>query len=50
MLLACSISIVKPSVKVITIEPSADALSVEEVVKLFSTAFEQICGLKVENL
>ena len=27
---------VKPSVKVITIEPSADALSVEEVVKLFS--------------
>jgi hypothetical protein len=45
-----SFSIVKAGVKVITIEPSADALSVEEVVTLFSTAFEQICGLKVENL
>jgi len=50
MLCGCSKIIVKPGVKVITIEPSADALSVEEVVKLFSTAFEQICGLKVENL
>jgi len=28
------------------IEPSPDALSMEEVVKLFSTAFEQICGLR----
>jgi hypothetical protein len=36
MLCGCSKIIVKPSVKVITIEPSADALSVEEVVKLFS--------------
>jgi hypothetical protein len=30
-----------------TIEPSEDALSVEDVVKFFSTAFEQICGLSV---
>jgi hypothetical protein len=37
---------VKPSVKVITIGPCADALGMEEVVKLFSTAFEQICGLR----
>jgi hypothetical protein len=43
---ACSFSIVKPSVKVITIEPSADALSAGEVVKLFSMAFEQTCALK----
>ncbi|MFZ0965439.1 MAG: hypothetical protein WAN82_02290 [Candidatus Bathyarchaeia archaeon] len=28
-----------------TIEPSEDVLSMEEVVKLFSTAFKQICGL-----
>jgi hypothetical protein len=38
---------VKPGAKVITIEPSAHALSVEEVVKLFSTAFEQVCALRV---
>ena len=38
--------IVKPGVKVITIEPSADASSVKEVVRLFSMAFEQICGLQ----
>jgi hypothetical protein len=44
---ACSFSIVKPGVKVITIEPSADALSMEEVVKLFRTAFGQVCALKV---
>jgi hypothetical protein len=42
-----NISIVKPSAKVITIEPSADALSVEEAVKLFSRAFEQTCAFKV---
>jgi len=42
-----NISIVKPSAKVITIEPSADALSMGEVVRLFSGAFEQICGLSV---
>jgi len=30
-----------------TIEPAPDALSMEEVVKLFSTAFNQICGLEV---
>ena len=33
-----SIVITKPGVKVITIEPSQDALSMESVVKLFSTA------------
>ena len=32
---------------VATIEPASDALSMEEAVKLFSTAFEQICGLSV---
>jgi len=47
MLCGCSKIIVKPVVKVITIEPSADALSMEEVVKLFSMAFEQVCALKV---
>jgi hypothetical protein len=30
-----------------TIEPSEDALSMEDVVKFFSTAFEQICSLSV---
>ena len=30
-----------------TIEPAEDALSMEEVVRLFSTAFEQTCALKV---
>jgi cell fate (sporulation/competence/biofilm development) regulator YmcA (YheA/YmcA/DUF963 family) len=29
-----------------TIEPAADALSMDEVVKLFSTAFKQICELE----
>jgi hypothetical protein len=29
-----------------TIEPAQEALSLEEVVGLFSTAFEQICALK----
>jgi ribulose 1,5-bisphosphate carboxylase large subunit-like protein len=29
-----------------TIEQSVDALSMEKVVKLFSTAFEQICAMK----
>jgi hypothetical protein len=47
MLCGCSKIIVKPGVKVITIEPSADALSVEEVVKLFCTVFKQFCALKV---
>jgi hypothetical protein len=37
----CIKIIVKPGVKVITVEPAADALSVEEIYKLFSTAFEQ---------
>jgi hypothetical protein len=32
--MACSFSIVKPGAKVITIEPSADALSVEESLTL----------------
>ena len=37
-----SIVSAKLSAIVSTIEPSEDALSMEEVVKLFSTAFEQI--------
>jgi hypothetical protein len=38
-------SIVKVSrAKVITIELSVDALSVEEVVKLFFTVFEEVCA------
>jgi hypothetical protein len=28
-----------------TIEPSAEALSIERIVKLLSTAFEQVCAL-----
>jgi len=44
---ACSFSIVKPRVKVITIEPSADASSVKEAVRLFSMAFAQVCALTV---
>jgi len=31
---------------VATIEPASDALSMEKVVKLFSTAFEQVCALQ----
>ena len=31
---------------VATIEPASDALSMEKVVKLFSAAFEQICGVR----
>jgi hypothetical protein len=46
MVCGCSKIIVKPGVKVITIEPSADALSMAEVDKLFSMAFEQVCALK----
>jgi hypothetical protein len=34
-----------PGAIVHTIEPAEDAMSMERVVKLFSTAFEQICGL-----
>jgi hypothetical protein len=34
----------KNSAIVQTIEPAKEALSMEEVVKLFSTAFEQICA------
>jgi hypothetical protein len=37
----------KNSAIVQTIEPAKEALSMEEVVKLFSTAFEQTCGLSV---
>jgi hypothetical protein len=43
----CSIVRTFPTAIVHTIEPASDALSVEEVVKLFSTAFEQIYGLSV---
>jgi cell fate (sporulation/competence/biofilm development) regulator YmcA (YheA/YmcA/DUF963 family) len=41
-------SLVKTNRTVIvkTIEPAADALSMDEVVKLFSTAFKQICELE----
>jgi hypothetical protein len=38
--------IVKLGAKVITIEPAQNALSMEEVVKLLSAAFEQACALK----
>jgi hypothetical protein len=40
-LCGCSIVKVKPSVKVITIEPAQNALSMGEVAKLFSTALAQ---------
>jgi predicted MFS family arabinose efflux permease len=42
MLCGCRKIIVKPGAKVITIEPSADALSMDEVVKLFRMAFKQV--------
>jgi len=41
----CSIVRTFPTAIVHTIEPASDALSMEEVVRLFSRAFEQICGL-----
>ena len=41
----CSIVRTFPTAIVHTIESASDALSMEEVVKLFSTAFKQICGL-----
>ena len=37
---------VKPGAKVITIERAQNVLTIERVVELFSTAFEQICALK----
>jgi hypothetical protein len=46
MLRGCSIVKVSRA-KVITIEPSADALSVEEADKLFSMAFARVCALRV---
>jgi hypothetical protein len=42
----CSIVQTKHTAIVQTIEPAADAISMEEVVKLFSTAFKQICELQ----
>ena len=36
-----------PTVIVHTVEPVSDVLSLEWVVELFSTAFEQVCALKV---
>jgi hypothetical protein len=45
MLCGCTIVITKPGAKVITIAPSQDALSMESVVKLFSTAFKQVSKL-----
>jgi len=41
-----SIVATKQTAIVETIEPAKDALSMEEVVKLFSTAFKQICELQ----
>jgi len=41
-----SIVYTKPAVIVRTIEPSKHELSMDEVVKRFSTAFKQICELK----
>ncbi|MGF3573569.1 MAG: hypothetical protein ACQXXG_09155 [Candidatus Bathyarchaeia archaeon] len=41
-----SIVATKHTAIVETIEPAKDALSMEEVVKLFSTAFKQICELQ----
>ena len=35
-----------PAAIVKTIEPASDVLSMDEIVKLFSTAFKQICGLQ----
>jgi len=43
----CSIVRTFPTAIVHTIEPASDALSMEQVVRLFSRAFEQICGLSV---
>jgi hypothetical protein len=40
---------VKPGAKVITIEPAQDAITTEWAVGLFSTAFEQVCGLQEVN-
>jgi hypothetical protein len=42
----CSIVNTIPSALVNTIEPSENVLSMEEVVKLFSTAFGQICAIQ----
>jgi hypothetical protein len=42
-----NISIVKQTAKVITIELAQNPLSMERVIRLFSTASEQICGLSV---
>ena len=42
----CSIVRTFPTAIVHTIEPASDALSMEEVVRLFSTAFKQICGAR----
>jgi hypothetical protein len=41
-----SIVYTKPTAIVRTIEPAKDALPMEKVVKLFSTAFKQICSLQ----
>jgi hypothetical protein len=36
----------KPDIKVITLGHAQNALAMEEFVKLFSTAFVQVCALK----
>ena len=43
----CRFVVARQKTIVETIEPSEDALSMEDVVKFFSTAFEQIYGLSV---
>jgi hypothetical protein len=45
-LYGCTIVATNRTAIVETIEPASDALSMEKVVKLFSTAFERICTLK----
>jgi len=42
----CSIVQTKPTAIVETIKPAKDALSMDEVVKRFTTAFKQICNSK----
>lgn len=45
----CSIVQTKSTAIVQTIEPAEDALSMDEIVKRFSTAFRQICELEEVN-
>jgi hypothetical protein len=38
-------SVSKPKTAVVAVQPAKDVLSIENAVKLFSTAFEQVCSL-----